>query len=349
MSLFRWLFAPLAPFYKLVVNARNKAFDASPRRAERVPALVLSVGNLSVGGTGKTPLTLYLAQTLHQMGHTNVVISRGYGGRRDVDPMDTNPESNPYETGDEPAMIARRLGPNRVIVGRRRAAAALRALSREPVPKLLILDDGFQHRALHRDIDLLLLDGIRRWGNGKMLPFGNLREPMTSAKRASALVVTRGSRAPKGEIEAWWAHYGSGGPVFFVDFQISALRNAATGERLALPAKPGPLLAFCALGHPEAFYADLLVAGLPWLDTVSFRDHQRLNPGQIANIASRATNIGAAALVCTEKDAVKFAAAHIAASSLPIWIAEQEVINGEELLEWLIESPLISPFDKQIL
>jgi tetraacyldisaccharide 4'-kinase len=340
MSLFRWFFAPLAPFYKLVVNARNKAFDANPRRAERVPVPVLSIGNLSVGGTGKTPLTLYLAQTLHDMGHPNVVISRGYGGRRDIDPMDVNPESNPYETGDEPAMIAHRLGPNRVIVGRRRAAAALRALSREPVPKILILDDGFQHRALHRDIDILLLDGVRRWGNGKLLPLGNLREPMTSAKRAHALVVTRGSRAQKDEIEAWWAYYGSGGPVFYIDFQISALRNTATGERLTLPAKPGGLLAFCALGHPEAFYADLLVAGLPWLDTVSFRDHQRLSPGQIADMASQATDIGAAGLVCTEKDAVKFTSAHIAASNLPIWIAEQEVLNGEELVGWLLKSSL---------
>ncbi|MDR1841783.1 MAG: tetraacyldisaccharide 4'-kinase [Holophagales bacterium] len=337
MSKLRWLLAPLAPFYGLAVRARNRAFDAMPQRAERVSLPVLSVGNLSVGGTGKTPLTLYLAQTLNKTGYPNVIISRGYGGRREIDPMDVEPESNPYEAGDEPVMIARKLGANRIIVGRRRAAAALRAISRVPESKLLILDDGFQHRALHRDIDLLLLDGVRAWGNGKLLPLGNLREPMSSAGRAHALVVTRGSRAQKEKIEAWWSLYGSGGPVFYVDFRISALRNAATGERLSLPARHGPLFAFCALGHPQAFYADLLVAGLTWLGAKSFRDHQSLNPAQISDVASLAVNTGAVGLVCTEKDAVKFNACHLAASDIPIWIAEQEVINAENLAKWIIE------------
>jgi tetraacyldisaccharide 4'-kinase len=250
--------------------------------------------------------------------------------------MDVTPESNPHEVGDEPAMIARRLGPDRIIVGRRRSAAALRAVSHGQSLKLLILDDGFQHRALHRDIDLLLLDGVRKWGNGKLLPLGDLREPMTSAKRAHALVVTHGSRAQSDEIEAWWSNHGSGGPIFYVDFQISALHNATTGERLIPPAKPGPLFAFCALGHPQAFYADLIVAGLTWLDTQSFRDHKSLTPSQIAKIASQAVNSGAAGLVCTEKDAVKLTPAHLTASELPIWIAEQKVVNAESLTSWII-------------
>ena len=341
MSILRWILAPLAPFYGFVVRARNRAFDDNPQRAEQVSVPVLSIGNLSVGGTGKTPLTLYLAQALDEMGYSNMIISRGYGGRRAVDPMDVNPKSNPYEVGDEPAMMARRLGPNRVIVGRRRAAAALRAISRSPEPKLLILDDGFQHRTLHRDIDLLLLDGVRAWGNGKLLPLGNLREPMTSARRAHALVVTRSGRcnqAKKEEIKAWWSNYGSGGPIFYVDFQISALRNPATGERLVLPAKPGPLFAFCALGHPESFYADLLVAGLTWLDARSFRDHQRLTTDHIAKITSQAVSSGAVGLVCTEKDAVKLTPAHLATSGLPVWVAEQEVINAENLADWISDS-----------
>jgi len=337
MSLFRWLTAPLTPLYGYVVRARNRAFDDNPRRAERVSLPVLSIGNLSVGGTGKTPLTMYLAQALNETGYPNMIISRGYGGRRSVDPMYVTPESSPHEVGDEPVMIARRLGPNRIIVGRRRAAAALRAISSCQALKLLIMDDGFQHRALHRDIDLLLLDGVRKWGNGKLLPLGDLREPMTSAKRAHALVVTRGSRAQSDEIEAWWSHYGSGGPIFYVDFQISALRNAATGERITTPTKPGQLFAFCALGHPQAFYADLLVAGFTWVGAQSFRDHQSLTPSQIAKIASQAANSGAVGLVCTEKDAVKLTPAHLTASGLPIWIAEQSVINAESLANWITD------------
>jgi tetraacyldisaccharide 4'-kinase len=298
---------------------------------------VLSIGNLSVGGTGKTPLALYLAQTLDEMGYKNAIISRGYGGRRDVDPMDVHPISNPSETGDEPAMMARRLGPNRVVVGRRRHAAALRAISNIPEAKLLIMDDGFQHRALYRDIDLLLLDGAHKWGNGKLLPLGNLREPMTSAKRAHALIVTRGSRAKKDEIEAWWSEFGSGGPIFYVDFRIASVRNAATGKRLALPSEIGQLFAFCALGNPEAFYADLLMAGLTKVDAKSFRDHGAISPSQMARLTTLAADSDAAGLICTEKDAVKLTDAHIAASSLPIWVAEQEVRGTANLVGWIID------------
>ena len=119
-------------------------------------------------------------------------------------------------------MMARRLGPGRVVVGRRRHAAALRALALDPAPDLLIMDDGFQHRALRRDLDLLLLDGVRTWGNGRMLPLGDLREPMASAARASCLVVTRGGRADRSRILAWWAPLGLRRPGVLAGLQPSA-------------------------------------------------------------------------------------------------------------------------------
>jgi len=338
MSFLRWPLLPLAPFYAIAVRARNRAFDANPEKAKRVPLPVLSVGNLSVGGTGKTPIALHLAQELDKMGHKNVIISRGYGGRRDVDPMDVTPESDPSEIGDEPTMMARRLGPNQVIVGRSRHAAALRAISSVPEAKLLIMDDGFQHRKLHRDVDLLLLDGVRKWGNGRLLPLGDMREPMTGAKRAHALIVTRGLKANKDEVETWWSEFGSGGPIFYVDFHLAAVRDAATGKRLALPAELGPLFTFCALGHPQAFYADLQDAGLTLVGTKSFRDHKALSPSKIAKLAALAADSGAAGLVSTEKDAVKLTTSHIAASGLPIWVAEQEVQGAADLVEWIADS-----------
>jgi len=252
--------------------------------------------------------------------------------------MDVLPESDPSKTGDEPAMMARRLGPNRVVVGRSRHAAALRAMSQIPKAELLIMDDGFQHRALHRDLDLLLLDGVRKWGNGKLLPLGDLREPMTGAKRAHALIVTRGAKANRDEVEAWWSNYGSGGPIFYVDFRVASARIAATGKRLALPAELGPLFAFCALGNPQAFYADLLEAGLPLVGTKSFRDHKALSPSQIARLTSLAKNSGAAGLICTEKDTVKLTEKHISASGLPVWVAEQEVQGAADLVDWVVGS-----------
>ena len=194
MSILRYLAAPLAPLYGAVVRARNRGFDAHPERAIRVSVPVVSVGNLSAGGTGKTPLTLFLAQGLEAAGWTNAVLSRGYGGRREVDPMSVEADSDPRKTGDEPLLLARRLGPHRVVVGRKRHAAALRALAQRPELRCLLLDDGFQHRALHRDLDLLVLDGVRRWGDGRLLPLGDLREPVDSVRRAHALVVSRAAR-----------------------------------------------------------------------------------------------------------------------------------------------------------
>ena len=338
MHLLRWLLAPLAPFYGGAVRLRNRAFDRHPERRDSVAVPVLSVGNLSTGGTGKTPVALHLAQALLDAGWRPAIVSRGYGGRRPVDPMTVLPDSDPAQTGDEPLMMARRLGPGRVVVGRSRHAAALRALSLQPAPDLLIMDDGFQHRALARDLDLLLLDGVRRWGNGRMLPLGDLREPMASAARGSALVVTRGSRAPRAEILAWWQRYGSGGPVFWVDFRIGALRRLGGQERLELPAGaangPGPLFAFCALGHPEAFYADLLVAGVPWSGQQSFRDHQALGLADLQRLQAQALAAGAQGLVCTEKDAVKLPLQGLS-GLLPLWVAEQRVQGAEELAAWV--------------
>ena len=338
MSILRYLAAPLSPLYGRVVRARNRSFDAHPERAVRASVPVVSVGNLSAGGTGKTPLTLFLAEQLEAAGWTNAVLSRGYGGKREVDPMSVEPDSDPLQTGDEPLLMARRLGPDRVVVGRKRHAVALRALAQRPGLRCLLLDDGFQHRALHRDLDLLVLDGVRLWGNGRMLPLGDLREPMDSARRAQALVVTRAGRVKdRGAVEAWWARHGSGGPVFWVDFILGSLRHWGSGERAPIPLPGrGPAFAWCGLGHPEAFYADLLLAGQPWAGSFSYPDHRGPTPAELIRLQARARQEGAAWLVCTEKDAVKLTAAHAPALEMPLCVAEQRVAGGEPLLAWVL-------------
>ncbi len=338
MSILRYLAAPLSPLYGAVVRARNRSFDAHPERAARVGVPVVSVGNLSTGGTGKTPLTLFLAESLEAAGWRNAVLSRGYGGRRDVDPMSVEPDSNPRQTGDESLLMARRLGPHRVVVGRKRHAAALRALSQRPDLRCLLLDDGFQHRALHRDLDLLVLDGVRRWGNGRVLPLGDLRESMDSVARAHALVVTRAARVPsRGEIEAWWSRHGSGGPVFWLDFALRDLHRWDSGESTPLPlAGAGPAFAWCGLGHPEAFYADLLLAGQTWVGSHSFPDHQGPSPADLRRLQNLARAEDAAWMVCTEKDAVKLTAHHARVLEIPLYVAEQQVVGGEPLLAWIL-------------
>jgi tetraacyldisaccharide 4'-kinase len=337
MSILRYLAAPLSPLYGAVVRARNRSFDAHPERAIHVEVPVVSVGNISTGGTGKTPLTLFLAEGLESAGWRNAVLSRGYGGRRDVDPMSVEADSDPRQTGDEPLLLARRLGPHRVVVGRKRHSAALRALTQRLDLRCLLLDDGFQHRALHRDLDLLVLDGVQRWGNGRMLPLGNLREPVESLARAHALVVTRAARVPaRSEIEAWWALHGSGGPIFWVDFVLGGLYRWDTGEPTPLPlAGQGPAFAWCGLGHPEAFYADLLIAGQPWAGTHSFPDHRGPSPVDLRRLQVLARAAGAGWMVCTEKDAVKLGASHASRMEMPLFVAEQRVSGGEPLLDWV--------------
>lgn len=337
MSILRYLAAPLAPLYGWVVRARNRSFDAHPERSARVGVPVISVGNLSAGGTGKTPLTLFLAKGLDTAGWPNAVLSRGYGGQRDVDPMSVEPDSDPRKTGDEPLLLARHLGPGRVVVGRQRHAAALRALAQNPDLRCLLLDDGFQHRALHRDLDLLVVDGVRLLGNGRLLPLGNLREPMTSARRAHALVVTRSARVPeRTRVESWWSQYGSGGPIVWVDFRLGSLHRWHGGAQEDSPSTvEGPAYAWCGLGHPQAFYADLLLAGYSWVGSQSFPDHRGPSPSDLRRLQAIARSEGASWLVCTEKDAVKLGPEHASVLEMPLMVAGQTVVGGEPLLAWI--------------
>ncbi len=336
MSILRYLAAPLAPFYGMAVARRNRGFDLHPESVERAGLPVVSLGNLTTGGTGKTPVTLFLAEGLAGSGLTAAVLSRGHGGRRTQDPMRVDPNTDPRASGDEPALMAQRLGPGRVFVGRKRIEAARLAQADQRDLHALLLDDGFQHRALHRDLDLLLLDGSRLWGNGRMLPLGNLREPVASARRAHALIVTRARRvAHRASIEAWWRMNGSGGPIFWLDFRLARLRTLEGSPILLPESDPAPAFAWCGLGNPEAFFTDLRAAGVPMRDAARFGDHHGPSAEELEALDAEARHIGAERLICTEKDAVKLTDDHLAALTLPLQVAEQQVEGGEELLAFV--------------
>ena len=279
----------------------------------RVDVPVVSVGNLSTGGTGKTPLTLFLAEELEAAGWPSAVVSRGYGGRRDVDPMSVEAGSDPRQTGDEPLLMARRLGPDAWSWAVAAKAAALRALAQRPELRCLLLDDGFQHRALHRDLDLLLLDGVRRWGNGRMLPLGDLREPMASAaprprprwSPAPPGCRTEGRRGVVGP-------HGSGGPVFWIDFIL--VRPAPLGHGRAPAhslARPGPRFRLVWAG-PSCRLLRGPARGRSVLDrhAITFPDHRGPTTADLRRLQDRARDRGCGWLVCTEKDAVKLSPSH---------------------------------------
>jgi tetraacyldisaccharide 4'-kinase len=307
---------PLSLIYRAVTGARNLAYDTGVFSA-RLRAPVISVGNISVGGTGKTPFIIYLGEQLKQRDVEFDVLSRGYGrvtkGVRVVDPA-----GSARDFGDEPLLIARKLGVP-VIVGANRYHAGLFAEQRFG-SQLHLLDDGFQHRQLHRDLDVVLL------GEGdledKLLPVGRLREPLSSLKRAD-FVASQGDsdfRAPP-----------AGVPTL-----IQMTRAMKVDARTA-----GPVVAFCGIARPHAFFAGLRVAGVNVIAERAFRDHHTYTRADIQELKKIRDESGAAGFFTTEKDEINLK--DLAEQLRPLAIAKLDVSvdRSDELLERIMK--LVAP------
>lgn len=301
----RLLLAMLVPFgllYGLVLALRATLYRAGIKRTERLPKPVISVGNLSVGGTGKTPLTLWLAAWFICRGKRVVVLSRGYGGSREGDPAIVADGSrlllSAAEAGDEPVLLARALPGLMVVIGRDRAAAGQLAMA-TLAPDIFLLDDGFQHLRLARDLNILVLDATRPFGNGRPLPAGGLREWPTAATRADLLVLTRCSPAN-----------GTAAlpplPMVRTSHRLTSLTRLGTETALPLSSLQGVrLLAFAGIADPAAFFAALTEAGLTLTATRALADHQLYTERLIDELCRERDRVGAACLVTTAKDAVK--------------------------------------------
>jgi tetraacyldisaccharide 4'-kinase len=279
------LLLPLSWLFRALVWSRFALYRMGVFRTERLPVPVIVVGNLTVGGAGKTPLTLALVRWLREAGYQPGVISRGYGGRA-REPLPVEADSDPALVGDEPVLIARRAACP-VWVARRRAEAGHRLLGRHPEVDVLLTDDGLQHYALARDLELVVVDAARGFGNGRLLPAGPLREPVARLARASALVLNGGS----GRV--------SGPPAFVMNLRAGSfvsLRHPA--RRVTAEFFRGRRVhALAGIGHPERFFQTLAALGLDFSDR-AFPDHHAFQP----------RDLPAGTLIMTEKDAVKCAA-----------------------------------------
>jgi len=271
----------------------------------RLPRPVVSVGNLHWGGGGKTPFTIALARHLDAGGRRVAILSRGYGrttrGARVVS-RGAGPVLDVREAGDEPFQMARALPGVAVVVGERRAAAGALALEAlEPAPELFLLDDGFSHIALARDVDLLLFPAADPWAGGRLAPTGRLREPLAAAAGADAVVLTGldapGSSAGEALAGALRVH-GFAGPGF-ASATVAASPRLSDGAPLAAGT---PVLALAAIARPSQFFAAVSRAGVALRARRSFRDHHPFGDRDLEEIARQAEAAGARVVLTTEKD-----------------------------------------------
>lgn len=299
------LLSPLAFFYGLAVKGRLWAYEHGYLKTHEPAVSVISVGNMTTGGTGKTPVVIEIARGLIKAGKTVVVLSRGYGARKKV----AYARATTPETGDEAFMIQQHVPEAVVIVGADRVANLQRAL-REYHPDYVILDDGYQHLRLGRSVNILLIDGQYLLGNGRMLPAGPLREPLSEIRRADMVFVTKQvTRDSMQAVEDWLDQYG-GKPkptVMPVPFQVVGLRNVANNDILHPDhAKGKPVMAISAIAQPEQFEQSLKDLGLEVIQHYRYSDHHNYRPLDLETILyGYEKQAEKPLLVTTEKDLPK--------------------------------------------
>jgi tetraacyldisaccharide 4'-kinase len=296
--------------YQLAATLRMHLYGEGILKRERLPCKVISVGNITVGGTGKTPVTLYIADLLKRMGLKVAVISRGYGGRAEkrggiVSDGETV-KMKPDEAGDEPYLMALKLKGVPVVVGRDRVRTGRLAL-RMFGSDVLLLDDGFQHVRLKRDIDLLLLDAANPFGNGHLLPRGILREPLSQLGRADAFVLTQsGTGTTSPEALSYFQRIAAGRPIFGGARIPDQLVGNGDGETYPLDfLKDRKLLAFSGIARNESFREMLARLGGNIVEFLSFPDHYCYSDEDLRSIAGLGDSQGAEFLITTEKDYVR--------------------------------------------
>jgi tetraacyldisaccharide 4'-kinase len=336
---------PLSAIFAAGVAARNRLYDRGVFEVRKLSQPVVSIGNLSVGGSGKTPFVIDLGLLLQKRGIKFDVLSRGYG-RRSASAAVVDPEGSPVQFGDEPLLIQRKLNVP-VIVGADRYQAGLLAEARFP-SQLHLLDDGFQHRRLHRDYDIVMVPGSDL--EDTLLPVGRLREPVSALRRADAVVSDRGESAARDPGT-------SSAPDLlqkFVRHMQEALQRGRPGESPSLHVLPLEIwrmkrnvyldettrrpLAFCGIARPRQFFDHLQDLGVELAGAVSFPDHHRYTDRDVARLDQSKSAAGADGFVTTEKDAINLGM--LAARLQPLHVAHLRLVleDPEQALSSLLNT-----------
>lgn len=309
---------PLSLVYGAIVGARVKAYAEGRRKQQRLRGAVVSVGNLTVGGVGKTPMVLWLAEKFLAQGQRVAVLTRGYRGEGG--------------TSDEVAMLRARLGKRATVaVGKDRFTTGSALESAQPVD-IFLLDDGFQHLQLARDVDILLMDASHSLAGESLLPAGGLREPLSAMARADVLVFTRAEIQPgMSKVVSSLQEY----PVFAATTKLLGFRRLGDGGGELLTREQigdGPYFAFCGLGNPRQFFRDLAAWNVAVSGQRTFADHHRYSEADTAALERAAKAAGVRAMITTEKDANNLAG--VSVRKFPVFVAviDIEVSQEEEFL-----------------
>lgn len=329
------LLLPLTWLYSLIIFVRNALFEWRWFSPTKVKALVLSVGNISVGGTGKTPVTAYLSRQLESRGFRVAIVSRGYGGKytESAVRVDSGKKSASTYYGDEPVMLATQLQMP-VFVGRSRVEAAERAIQ-ESHADCIVADDGFQHRWLHRDINILVFDATE--SRLQVLPSGRLREPLSGVKRAQAVFVTRASMVSiqrRTEVLHILKEYGFAPEkqnLFFVEFKVSNIVHVHTYARMI----ENQCFLVSAIGKPKNFEQSIK-AKFTVHEHFAFADHHSWNQREWSALISECRSKGGYPIVMTEKDAVKVR--DLDSDNYPVYFVQMDLEMDKNFqLEALLE------------
>lgn len=301
---------PAAWAYQCGLLAREAAYQRGWLTRGRLPCPVVSVGNLTVGGAGKTPAVELVARWLAEDGRRVAILSRGYG-RRPGAPVELvsdggAPRLPAERAGDEPILLARRLRGVAVVVGADRLAAGLWAVTNLR-PDVVLLDDGFQQRRLVKDVEIVCLDARAPWGPGGLFPRGTLREPPSALARAHLLIATQAdARRNLAGLLDEFRQYAGAAPCLAADYAVEGFEDLGSGAFHPAEGLRGrSVVAFAGIAAPERLAETLVAQGAIVRDLVAFPDHHWFEPRDLETVARRARVVGAGVLVTTEKDAVR--------------------------------------------
>jgi tetraacyldisaccharide 4'-kinase len=324
----RLVFRPLSGLYRLAVQTRNRLYDVGLFKTHSVAVPVISVGNITAGGTGKTPFVAWLAKYISSKKNC-AILTRGYKAAPD--------------SVDEPALLAQSAGNTPVVVNPNRVAGAGDAINNGA--EVLVLDDGFQHRRLARDIDIVTIDATCPFGYNQILPAGLLREPVGSLKRADAVIITRADQVEKIKIDEIEKTVKAINPSLVIATAIHkplCIRDSQAVESQPARLKDKKVFAFCGIGNPDAFIDTLKSLGAIITGSMIFDDHYHYSKSDIDRIVANAETLNTDLVLTTEKDFGKIDAAWLTQTPAKFaYIAvEIELLAGAERITELIEKAI---------